>query len=177
MKKVSQDHIGLLIIIGIVTVLMFPLIKSFGPPSQNLSVSAERTPSSVSSDANHLNSMSAEKKLDPKNQPQDSHDSKSIALTLDCQKDFELVVDARFLRLKSSQVNCFKSPATHVSLENQANGFTGSVIFHQKGFTTDYIELSEGANTIVFHGNRGNGSSFERKVSIIRRSVASILGN
>ena len=72
----------------------------------------------------------------------------STAMTayLDCN-DLEpkIVTDANQIRLITS--NCGK--AADVEVTNSTNGYTASVFNQERGFTTDYLDLSSGNNEMV----------------------------
>jgi hypothetical protein len=77
----------------------------------------------------------------------------------------------------------FKTPSQHVrikgtdcgvesvltSVKNTSNGYAATV-FHQGGkvFTTDYMSLAEGENTITIEQKLANGEMKTREVKIIR---------
>ena len=85
-------------------------------------------------------------------------------------------MDARLLRLKAKKFNCNEEVSASSDkwlLKNQSNGFTGTLIVHQNGFTTDYIELKEGSNQIQLVLENSHGQKIEKVIKVLRRSVAS----
>lgn len=84
------------------------------------------------------------------------------------QKNLTKEVDATHLRLKGM----LKRGRTK-SIQNETNGFTASVFGDQTAYSTDFIELKEGANTISVEWIDNKGKEQKSKFEINRRMPAS----
>lgn len=100
--------------------------------------------------------------------------SKSVVLDYPCNTDKPVLeVDGSLLRLKGG--SCISEKWQNVSVMNQANGFTGSVIFLKDDqFTTDFIDLQEGDNQIQFQATDENGKAITRTLTVKSRLPASV---
>lgn len=169
---------------GVVGALSVPIWKSFSMSSQSTQIqsstrsesdirkSETRQPASIQKAS--LLSRGTANDVKPSEHQVTEVENKSMVLTLDCRESQEIVVDARYLRLKSARFTCLQDSLRDLTLKNQANGFTGSVIFHQNGLTTDYIDLNEGLNSIKFTAKTAQGEEFSKTIKILRRSLASV---
>lgn len=94
-------------------------------------------------------------------------------MSYQCREDHELVVSSETLRFKGFSDDCMNEQWTDISIVNSANGYTAEVIFHKNGYTTDYIDLKEGSNQLLLKATALDGSQIERKINILKRSIAS----
>lgn len=85
------------------------------------------------------------------------------------QKTLVKEVDATHLRLKGM----LKKGQTK-SIQNETNGFTAAVFGDENGYSTDFIELKEGTNTISVEWVDGKGKNQKSKIEINRRMPASL---
>ncbi|PIS11327.1 MAG: hypothetical protein COT73_04625 [Bdellovibrio sp. CG10_big_fil_rev_8_21_14_0_10_47_8] len=95
--------------------------------------------------------------------------SKPLTLNYSCS-DFEedQEVDANLLRLRGP--SCIQE----MSITNQTNGFTASIIsLKENGFTTDFIDLSPGENTLEIKGINSEGKVVQQFLKVHSRSPAS----
>ena len=86
--------------------------------------------------------------------------------------EFAKEVDGTHLRLKGFQ----KGMKTE-SIVNLSNGFTASIFASGAEFTTDFIELKEGANEIKVNVTDAHGRKMTKKIEITRRMPASLPEN
>jgi hypothetical protein len=100
--------------------------------------------------------------------------SKSVVMDYDCKKVSDVEVDGTLLRLKGQDTTCMNENWTDISITNHTNGFTASVIFLKKGFTTDFIDLNEGDNQLEIQAKDDKGQKVSQKLKIKRRSIASV---
>lgn len=100
--------------------------------------------------------------------------SKSVVLDYPCQnRGKTLEVDGTLLRLKGG--SCISKKWQNLLVVNQANGFTGSVIFLKDSrFTTDFIDLQEGDNQIRIQGQDEKGRFVSQVLTVKRRTPAAI---
>lgn len=102
--------------------------------------------------------------------------AKAVTLDFDCKKkskkDLEPETDGNLLRLKSDF--CLNDKWKNVSIVNETNGFTATVIFIKQGFTTDFIELNEGENKVAISGVDEKGQAIQHLFKINRRAPASL---
>ena len=62
---------------------------------------------------------------------------------------------------------------TPESIVNETNGFTAAVFNTGTEYSTDFIELKEGANTITVELEDGQGKKITKKIEVTRRQPAS----
>jgi hypothetical protein len=100
--------------------------------------------------------------------------SRSIVLDFSCeQKNLVQDVDGTLLRLRGT--SCLKDNWKDLTVTNQTNGFTASIIYlKNKGFTTDFIDLKEGVNELNIQATDEKGQSVSQKLRV-RRLPASTL--
>lgn len=99
--------------------------------------------------------------------------AKSVTLDFECtKKKWSHETDGNLVRLKTE--GCMNDQWQQVSVTNQTNGFTASVIFMKEGFTTDFIDLSEGENVVAVSGINEKGHKVEHLLTITRRAPASL---
>lgn len=144
-------------------------------PSQTLIAQQIFNTESKPKDAHKL--IKAIKKSSSPFQEEVLGETRSLVMMLDCNLKNEVVIDARFLRLKSKNIQCFKEGLRSAKIENRTNGFTGSVLYFNSGFTTDFIELSEGSNEIYFSAVDNKGRELAQTVRILRRTLNKISDN
>ncbi len=99
--------------------------------------------------------------------------SRSVVLDYSCAHEkSSKEVDGTLLRLRGK--GCKNSQWKNVSVVNQTNGFTATVVvLKDNQFTTDYIDLQEGDNQIAIKGTDENGKSVNRTFVVKRRFPAS----
>ena len=100
--------------------------------------------------------------------------SKSVVLNYDCKQVQSTEVDGNLLRLKGMDDSCLNESWKDISITNNSNGFTASVIFLKKGFTTDFIDLKEGENQLEIHAKDEHGLAVTKKITVKRRAIASV---
>jgi hypothetical protein len=100
--------------------------------------------------------------------------SKSVVMNYDCKKVSDVEVDGTLLRLKGQDTACMSETWTDISITNHTNGFTASVIFLKKGFTTDFIDLNEGENQLEIQAKDDKGQKVSQRIKVKRRSIASV---
>jgi hypothetical protein len=91
-------------------------------------------------------------------------------LNFDCEKaDLFQEVQASFVRLVGTP--CEQTEGLEIT--NQSNGFSAAVIF-TKGhhFTTDFIDLKEGENSLQIVSTQTDGSKVSQIFKVTRRSPA-----
>ena len=95
--------------------------------------------------------------------------ARSVTMEMGCSGDSQTQeTEGTLLRLKS---DCWKESAQKISVVNTTNGFTASVIeTKSKGFTTDFIDLKEGDNTLEIAGSDELGHAV-KKVMIVKRRI------
>ena len=100
--------------------------------------------------------------------------SKSVVLDYSCKelgKPHE--VDASLLRLRGD--SCLEPTWKNISITNQSNGHTASVIFlKDKKFTTDFIDLKEGENKLTIQATDEQGQAIHQEFRIQRRAPAAV---
>lgn len=99
--------------------------------------------------------------------------SKSVTVEYNCKgKDPVFEVEGSLLRLMGK--GCLQSEWAELSVTNESNGFTGSVIFMKDDkFTTDFIDLKEGDNKLSFKGKNEKGEAVVQNFTVKRRFPAS----
>ena len=99
--------------------------------------------------------------------------SKSVVIDFPCKDQGKVHdVDGTLLRLRGG--SCISDKWEKVAVVNQANGFTGSVIFLKDNkFTTDFIDLQEGENKLEIQGVDEKGQTVSRTLTVNRRMPAS----
>jgi len=99
--------------------------------------------------------------------------AKSVTMEFDCNKKaWVKETDGNLVRLKTEA--CMNEQWKQVSVVNKTNGFTASVIFVKDGFTTDFIDLSQGENVLAVSGINEKGRKVEHLLTITRRAPASL---
>ncbi len=99
--------------------------------------------------------------------------AKSVTMDFECnKKTWAKETDGNLVRLKADA--CMNSQWKQVSVVNKTNGFTASVIFVKDGFTTDFIDLSQGENVLAVSGINEKGRKVEHLLTITRRAPASL---
>ena len=98
--------------------------------------------------------------------------AKSVTMEMGCSGDNQTQeTEGTLLRLKS---DCWKESAQNISVINKTNGFTAAVIeTKSKGFTTDFIDLKEGDNTLEIAGSDDQGHAIRKTMIVKRRLPAS----
>jgi hypothetical protein len=98
--------------------------------------------------------------------------SKSVILDYVCKDKGQVYeVDGTLVRFKGS--SCLDQ-MKDISVINQSNGFTGSIIFlKNKNFTTDFIDLKEGDNQLAIQGTDEKGQKIVKTFVVKRRFPAS----
>ncbi|MCE3009833.1 MAG: hypothetical protein LW875_04385 [Proteobacteria bacterium] len=97
----------------------------------------------------------------------------NVTADLGCNYELPESIDATHLRLVRSKCGQGAS-LKELEITNITNGFTASVVFlKQEKVTTDYIDLADGENLFLIKGTAADGSTFEKKLTIQRRSPAS----
>jgi hypothetical protein len=165
-KKYLLLTLSIIFLVG--TPALFSMIQEPSAKRDIASSSSGRSPASV------------EKKNPVSSEPTGRNQIKAKSVTMDyhCEKaeaedsSYEEETDGNLLRLKSDA--CLSDKWKNVSIVNQTNGFTASVIFLKQGFTTDFIELAEGDNKLAVQGIDQNGQVFEQVLNIKRRAPASL---
>lgn len=84
-------------------------------------------------------------------------------------KDFAQEVFGTHLRLKGLLKGMKAS-----SITNETNGFTAAVFDAGTEYSTDFIELREGANTIKVELEDPKGQKITKKLEVTRRAPASV---
>jgi hypothetical protein len=99
--------------------------------------------------------------------------SRSVVVDFQCSSKEQIFeVDGTLVRIRGG--DCLNPNWTQYTLQNTSNGFTGSLIFvKNKGFTTDFIELQEGANQFSLQAIDENGKKVTQNF-VIRRQPASV---
>ena len=101
--------------------------------------------------------------------------AKSVTVDFNCKskdKNFVQETDGNLFRLKSDA--CLNEKWKDVSIYNKTNGYTAAVIFVNRGFTTDFMDLDEGENKLVVSGVNEHGQSIEHLLTVKRRAPASL---
>ncbi|MGZ5280542.1 MAG: hypothetical protein ACXWC9_11390, partial [Pseudobdellovibrionaceae bacterium] len=106
--------------------------------------------------------------------PRNAIHSRSVVMNYDCNQTGNMEVDGTLLRLKGQDSTCLSDKWTNISITNHSNGFTASVIFLKKGFTTDFIDLKEGDNNLEIQAKDDKGQAITKKITVKRRSIASV---
>jgi hypothetical protein len=98
--------------------------------------------------------------------------AKSVTIQLNCEtQDPDQTIDGTLLRLKYSA--CKDQVWKNISVVNVSNGFTAAVIdLQQKGFTTDFMDLNEGDNTVEVVASTESGSAVHRTFKVTRIPAA-----
>lgn len=102
------------------------------------------------------------------------HLSKNATLEVPCDNLPQVQeIQANFLRLKGTA--CAGSKLDEISVVNQSNGFTASVIFTaDTKYTTDFIDLKDGENKLQIETIDKDGSKITRSFIVNKRAPASI---
>jgi hypothetical protein len=97
---------------------------------------------------------------------------KSLSVDIPCESRDLGEIEVSHLRLRGTHCG---SEAGELTIKNVSNGFTAQVIdLKDKNYTTDFIDLSEGANELTILRKSAQGSVKEQKIKV-RRLPASII--
>lgn len=91
-------------------------------------------------------------------------------LNWDCKTNKFAPVDNSHIRLKGR--HCQPMGGETLRVHNKTNGYTAAVFHDKRNFSTDFIDLSEGENILVFEWKIGNKSE-SREVKILRQPAQS----
>jgi hypothetical protein len=164
-----QEQRFLLMTVFLVALVGAPAVYSVVREPQELT--AEAATENLNPDADSAQRSPAS--IESNSQGRSAIKSKSVVLDYTCKgksKTFE--VDGTLMRLKGK--GCLNENWKDLTVVNQTNGFTASVIFLKSNdFTTDFIDLKEGDNHLSIQGTDETGKAVTQKFVVKRRFPAS----
>lgn len=93
-------------------------------------------------------------------------------ITWDCKlsQDPAPEVDSTHVRLRSRF--CEKSEPKAVLITNATNGYTAAVFLSAQGFSTDFIDLKEGLNTLSIQWKSAKGKDIQHQLKVFRKPAS-----